>query len=374
MRRKLKWRIISDYIGAGSYVLEPARAIVGTKQGVQCVTREVRRRVLWTVDLGSRCLGVSKAEGNRYLATCRRGIFLLSNEGKIEKRRLFAGYLGHEAVRTGEGLLVTESLSVQLLTDWENEPAWTFRLRSALGRNLKRARPVDVFESGDCIVGGYVDQEAGVGRVVVLDKKNGKLKWSSEPGPLSEVFDAGDGVFAWCLAGSGAFESRMTRLDGTELCRCEAAGLGARKESGRIALLVGSNESPVWENWQCATMGSDGQLQVLAKVRGRAPVRPTCHSDGSIYFISYVFHLDPMGSRAEHPNVFLSPHEALYQHLVGANPQIPEYEVYLQKLSPGQDKAEILHHISGSFSLARPAIHGGEVVFCDGADLIAVDR
>lgn len=374
MRRKLKWRFISDYTGAGSYVMEPNRAVVGTKIGLQCVSRDPPRRVLWSLDLGSRCLGVSKAEGGRYLATCRRGLFLVSAEGKIEKRKLFAGYLSHEAVRMGGGMLVTEGPAVQFFCDWEDEPAWTYRLRSSLGKSVKAIRPIDVFEASDSVVAGYVDYDTGVGRVFVLDKVNGKARWVSDPGPVSEVFDAGDGQFVWCLSGYGKFESRRTRLDGSEVWRSDFAGLGARRDGDSVVMVVGSNESPAWDHWQISTIGPDGIAGTPVKVRGRSAVRPTCHPDGSIYVVSYVFHIDPASSRVEYTSFLRMPQELLFQHLIGTELQIPEYEVYLQKLTPGADKTEVLHHISGSFSLARPALYGDDVIFCDGADLIAVSR
>ena len=68
------------------------------------------------------------------------------------------------------------------------------------------------------------------------------------------------------------------------------------------------------------------------------------------------------------------PQEIHFQHLAGIRKQIPEYEIYLQKISPGQTEVEILHHISGSYSLASPLVAGDEVVFCDGPDIIAVKR
>ena len=67
------------------------------------------------------------------------------------------------------------------------------------------------------------------------------------------------------------------------------------------------------------------------------------------------------------------PQELHFQHLVGIRKQIPEYEIFFQKVDPELSAVEELHHVQGSYSLARPQIVDGEVIFCDGRDIIAVE-
>lgn len=373
MSRDVNWRVISDYIGTGSFVLSSSAVTVGTDSGVQCVERERQERPLWSADLGSRCIGVRKVDKGMLLATCREGMFLLTGKGKVEREKLFAGSLVSEALPFGEGTLLIVGTGLHCYHQWVGPPAWIYDFKEALGSSVESIRPIHVFECGGKIVAGVVDYDSGVGRVVVLGP-DGEPSWLSEPGPLSEVFPAGSDLFVWCLTGYGKFESHLTRLDGSQVWKTKFAGVGAPKKDGSIAMVIGTNESPEWDHWQYRQITPSGKIEIELKGKGRAPVRPCTGEDGSVYFLGYVLYLDPNSSRVDYTNFFAMPQELLFQHLVGIRIQIPEYDIYLQKLDGRKGTLEVIHEISGSYSLAAPQILGDEVVFCDGTDIVAVSK
>ena len=371
MNRDVNWRIISDYIGAGSFVLGTKTVTVGTDHGVQCVDRNQHGRSVWDADLGSRCIGVREVKKGTLLATCRDGMFHVTTKGRVEREKLFAESLVQEALPFGEGTLVIVGTALQHYEHWVGSPAWTYDFREALGSSIESIRPIHLFESGGKIVAGVVDYDSGVGRVVVLDV-DGRPVWLSDPGPLSEVFPAGEDLFVWCLTGYGKFESQLSRLDGTKAWNTKFAGVGSHRSDGSIAMVIGSNESPEWDHWHYRQITASGKIELEIEGKGRAPVRPCCHDDGSVYFIGYVLYLDPNSSRVDYTNFFAMPQEILFQHLVGIRIQIPEYDIYLQRVDGKTGDLEIIHEISGSYSLAHPQVFGDEVVFCDGTDIVAV--
>lgn len=379
MESEARWRLISDYIGAGRFVVEPERVIVGTPNGVECVPRPTNPKGDgWRVDFGSRCMGVQSFADGAILASCRGGLLLLTGEGEEQREKVFAEQLVHEVVPLDASrpdghseLLIAAGTTLALYRNWE--PVWRYSFHDALGASVESVRLVNLFPCGDAVVAGAVDYDSGVGRVVALGR-DGKSRWLSDPGPVSEVFPAGEDRFVWCLTGYGKFETHATAVDGSALWSLEGAGVGARKPGGSLALITGSNESPEWDHWECRQIDADGQVEFALRARGRAPVRPYCHEDGTIYFVGYVLHIDPSSSRVDYTNFFAMPQELHYQHLVGLRKQIPEYEICLQKVRPEHNEVELVHRIQGSYSLAEPNVIGDEVIFCDGPDIVAFPR
>jgi hypothetical protein len=378
------WRLVSDYIGAGDFVLSATRAFVGTEYGVQCVPYSHDSLKDWKTDLGSRAISV-RAHGKReILATCLGGVFLLTREGDVAEEILSADEIvhpvlpiaatGHERQDgdSGGDLLVSTQTCLQRRTAWR-ELVWELDYHSVLGQGVKSVRLVNLFELKDHFVAGVVDYESGIGRVVVLDA-SGAVTWMSPVGPISELFPAGEAVFVWCQTSYGKFETRLTRLDGREIWRQDdMAGVGRVLPDGSIVMLVGSNESPKWDNWEFRLIAANGKISKRLAGRGRCPVRPLCLDDGGLVFIGAASHLDPSSSRVDYTNFLKMPQEALFQHLVGLREQTPEYEVYLHRLHPRNSSLEIVYHASGSYSLAEPVSHGRHVVFCDGKDIIGIE-
>lgn len=372
MSRDVKWRIISDYTGAGSFVLDDRTAIVGTDTGIQCAERDRPGQARWSADLGSRCLGVRRLEGGDLLASCMRGLFRVSAKGRVEDEKLFGDSLVHEAVPTDGGVLVTVGTELQFHADPGTDGSWRFDLRGALGSSIQGVRPVNMFACGEDLVVAVVDYDSGVGRVLVL-APGGEVRWMSEPGPLSDAFPAGDDLFVWCLTGYGQFESHLSRTSGKEQWTTQFAGVGTLRSDGAIGLIIGSNEAPEWDNWQYTQITAAGKVEQEVRGRGRASVRPCCGPDGTTYFIGYVLYLDPNSSRVDYTNYFRMPQELLFEHLTGRRIQIPEYDIFVQRVDGSTGHHEILHEISGSFSLARPRLSGRDLVFCDGTDIVAID-
>jgi hypothetical protein len=373
MSKEMKWRFISDYVGAGSYILDSAKAVVGTPYGLHSLTRRPRRHTQWRLDLGSRCLGVRELEGGALLATCRGGLFLVSSSGALERARRFPGPIVHAAVPFHDGWVVTEGTRVQFSRGWEGESEWAFDLRETLGEAVASVRPVDLVQTGDFLVAGLVDYDSGLGRVHVLDR-HGKAHWVSELEPISDLFRAGEGSFVWCLTGYDKFESRLTNLGGKDIWRQDFAGIGIACPDGSIAMLVGSNESPQWDNWACRHVSAVGKLLSSVEATGRVAARPVCGEDGAIYFIGSSAYIDPSSSRVDYTSFIRPPQELRFQHLTGMRQLLPEFDVYLQRVRSPEAKPEVLHHIQGSFSIARPRVREGEVLFCDGTDIVAVER
>ncbi|HLU48282.1 MAG TPA: hypothetical protein VK116_09365, partial [Planctomycetota bacterium] len=317
-------------------------------------------------------------EDGSILASCRGGLLLLTGEGEECREKVFADQLSYEAVPLDASrpdghreILVAHGTSLALYRDWE--PVWRYSFNEALGASVESVRIVHLFPCGDRIIVGAVDYDSGVGRVISL-AKDGKPRWLSEPGPVSEVFPAGDDRFVWCLTGYGKFETHATTTDGQTLWSLDGAGLGAKKPGGSLVLITGSNESPDWDHWECRQIDADGKVEFARRARGRAPVRPYCHEDGAIYFVNYVLHIDPASSRVDYTSFFAMPQELRYQHLIGLRKQIPEYEVLVQKVRQDRDEVEVLHRIQGSYSLTEPFVIGDEVIFCDGPDIVAIGR
>ena len=369
MSNEVRWRVISSYIGAGSFVVDDQQAVVGTDSGLECVPRSKGGADRWRVEFGSRCLGVTRA-GDDYLATCRGGLLLVAPDGEEKREKLFAEQLVHEAVPFDSGWLVAAGTTLGYYKDWD-DLAWRFSFRDALGKSVESVRLLNLFRCGEHVVTGAVDYDSGIGRAIVLGP-DGSAVWMSEPGPLSEVFPVDSESFVWCLTGYGKFESHCSQLNGQPLWLQNFAGVGTASSDGTIAMIVGSNESPQWDNWAVRRIDGGGKIVQELEAKGRAPVRPTVH-DGAVYFLGYVLHLDPSSSRVDYTNFFAMPQELHFQHLVGLRKQIPEYEIYVQKVTPESTEVEVLQHVQGSFSLARPLAVDGCVVFCDGPDILAVD-
>jgi hypothetical protein len=369
MKKETSRRWISDYTGAGDFLLDAERLVVGTSYGVQCLP--VGRESGWKAKLGSRCLGIRMAKDGTLIAAARGGLFGLAPDGALRWERHGEAELVHGPVLFGDGALVAAGCAIEFLHDFQ-ERRWRFDCREILGKSIEAIRLVNLLEIDGHAVAGAVDYDTGIGRIVVLDAE-GKVAWMSKPGPVSELFAAGQAVFVWCQTGYGKFETQMTRLDGHVIWEQDFAGLGAVEADGSLSMVIGSNESPRWDDWEYRRIAPSGKVELTAQARGRCPVRPLCRGDGNVYFIGAVLPLDPTSSRIDYTNFFAMPQELIYQHLLGIREQVPEYEIYLHKQPAGSSSIEVLHHISGSFSLAEPRALGKQVVLCDGRDIVAVE-
>lgn len=370
MVKPASWRLSSDYIGAGRFLLQKDRAFVGTTYGAQCLPHGDSTLDGWTVDLGSRCIGVVPGVDDSLIVTCVKGLFVLSLDGSQRWGTHSEKEIVYPAVPFGDGVLLTSRSALHYVVEGEGSK-WRFGFDQVLGASVRSARLINLFELDGRIVAGVVDYDSGVGRVAVLSK-DGQLEWTSDPGPLSELFPAGNAVFVWCLTGYGRFESHMTRLDGHSIWSQDFAGVGAVRDDGSLAMMVGSNESPEWDNWEYRQIAPNGKLERQLPTTGRCAVRPLCRADGSVFFVSSVLHMDPASSRVDYTSFQQMPQEVLFQHLLGIKPQMPEFEVFVQVVREGSFETETLYHGRGSFSLVRPQEFDGDVVFGDGTDIVGM--
>jgi hypothetical protein len=382
------WRLVSDYIGAGDFLLSANRAYVGTPYGVQCLPYSHDSLRDWKTDLGARTISVQPHGERHILATTLGGAFLLTREGDVDEELLSVEEYVHPAMpivpgggkgdsaggpeNCGGNLLVATKTTLQRRSKWRSLD-WEFDFKEVLGQSVSSVRLVNLFQMNSHFVAGVVDYDSGIGKVVVLTE-SGSVAWASDAGPISELFPAGEAVFVWCQTSYGNFETRMTRVDGRDIWRNEdMAGVGRVLSDGSLALIVGSNESPKWDNWEFRRVAANGKIEQTLEGRGRSPVRPLQREDGTLLFIGAAFHLDPSSSRVDYTNFLQLPQLSLFQHLVGVREQLPEFEVYVHKLAPGGSTLDLVYHGSGSYSLAEPFSLGKHVVFCDGKDIIGIE-
>lgn len=361
-----RWRASSDYLGAGSFISRGGLLYLNTEYGVQAIEKTGRER--WRAQLGSRCLGVAPGAGEETVATCLDGLYVLDGGGNRKWGIHSKKEIVHEPLAYRDGFVLATVHSVHFLRDW-NGPDWRFDLREALGPSVQSVRVVDAFELEGLLVLGAVDYDTGIGRMVVLDEK-GQKRWQSEPGPLSRVFPAGAAVFVWCLSGYGRFESRMARSDGKEIWRLDFAGTGAVHPDGSISMLVGSNESPAWDDWEYRRLSPAGKVQQSIPARGHIASRPLLAGDGAVYFTGYRKSIDPSGSRTDYTSFSALPSTLAFNHQTGLGVQPAEFHLYFQRITP-DGRLEVLGEESQSLSFARPVEMDDVVVFTSGGELVA---
>lgn len=374
MRRPSSWRVSSDYIGAGRYILDDERIVVGTEYGVQCIPRPGSGRGTaegWKVDLGSRSIGLLRGPNDTVLAASVTGIFAISSDGDVKWGTHSFKEVVNEPVAFQDGFLLTTRSAIHWLKEW-NGSEWRFEFAEVLGKSVQEIRLINLFEIDHHVVAGVVDYDSGIGRIVVLGK-NGKRSWMSDPGPISDLFPSGRGTFVWSQTGYGKFETRMSRLDGHDVWQKDFAGIGTVLPDGSLGLIVGSNEAPEWDDWEYRQLSPAGKVEVALRGNGRTAVRPVCKKDGTIYFLGSVLPLDPSGSRADYTSFLAMPQEVRFQHLMGIKTQLPVYDVYLHRYTAGAAQLEIVDKVSGSYSFGDLQISGEDLVYCDGRDLVGIE-
>ncbi len=366
------WRVATDYVGAGKYLLTSDRVLVGTEYGVQCVPRTRSGGSGWKGELGSRCVGLMAGEDKTVIVACVKGLFVLSENGEERWGTHSFKEIVHAPHPFRDGVILTTCSSIHFVKEW-NGSVWRFDFSEVLGASVEQIRLVNLFDLDGHLVAAAVDYDSGIGRVVVLNGKTGRRTWMSDPGPVTDLFPAGQAVFVWCQTGYGKFETRMTRVDGHEIWQKDFAGIGAVRPDGTLAMVVGSNESPTWDDWEYRQVSPGGKVEIALKASGRCAVRPLVKRDGTVYFIGAVLPVDLGGSRLDYTSFFAMPQEVLFQHLMGIRPSLPEYDVHLHRLRAGETALEVIYKVSGSFSFAELKVLGSEIVLCDGQDIIGVE-
>ncbi len=360
-----QYKISTHYVGAGSLAARDGLVYANTAYGVQAVDLSGRER--WRAELGSRCLGVAFGKGDEIVATCSDGLYVLDSQGKRQWGTHSKKDVIHDPIPFGEGFVLVTVHSVHLLRDWKGT-AWRYDLREALGPSVKSVRLVDVLEMEGQLVLGVVDYDTGIGRVIVLDG-DGHKRWMSDAGPLSSLFAAGTAVFIYCLSGYGRFESRMVRPDGKEIWKADFAGTGTFHPDGTISMLVGSNESPTWDDWEYRRLMASGKSEKTVPARGHTTTGPLLASDGSIYFTGYRRPIDPSGSRVDYTSFSALPAALAFGQKTGISLQPPEFNLYFQRVNE-RCEHQVLWEVPNGLSFSRPVESDGAVFFANGGTLM----
>lgn len=372
MESVVRLRISSGYIGAGSFVLQPGRAVVGTAEGVECIALAPSPSKNWEVRLGSRCVGVALGSGGVLFASCVDGLYALSPEGREMWGAHSLRGVVHSPVPFRDGVLITTKEAVHYKEEWPRSE-WRFDFSEGLGRSVASVRVVNLFAVDAYVVCGAVDYDTGVGRVFVLYGKNGRRVWMSDPGPLSEVFPAGRGLFVWSQTGYGKFETRLTRLDGHEIWRKDMAGVGCVRPDGSIAFLVGSNESPAWDDFEYQQYSPGGKPERRVPARGRCLSRPVAAADGSVFFVSSLFPREPSRERSGDTRFFRVSQEVVFQHLMGIRLQPPVHEILVHRLGAEAPSPEVVYRAGDTYSFADLQFVEGRVALADGTDIVVIE-
>ncbi len=363
--RRPQHKLSTDYVGAGSFVVRDGAAYVNASYGVQAV--DLSGRELWRAELGSRCLGVAPGRGEEIVATCLDGLYVLDAKGHRQWGTHSKKDVIHDPIPFGEGFVLVTVHSVHLLRDW-NGTSWRYDMREALGPSVKSVRLVDALEMEGQLVLGVVDYDTGIGRVIVLDG-DGHKRWMSDAGPLSGLFAAGKAVFIYCLSGYGRFESRMVRPDGKEIWKSDFAGTGTFHPDGTISMLVGSNESPTWDDWEYRRLMASGKSEKTVPARGHATARPLLARDGAVYFTGYRRPIDPSGSRVDYTSFSALPAALAFGQKTGISLQPPEFNLFFQRVT-ARGEHQVLLESPTSLSFSRPVEGDGAVFFTSGGTLM----
>lgn len=362
-------RVKTDYIGAGRFIaLEDSSVVVNTQYGVQCLCARWSER--WRADLGSRCIGLARGPGGEIFAACLKGVHALDTGGKKLWSVRTRKELAHAPTPFAGGVVVTTINTVHLIRD--ERSAWRYDARDALGTSVRVVLPCGAFVMGDLLVLGLTDYDTGVGRCVALDGDGG-VRWMTDPGPLVYLYPITEEEFILALSGYLQFESRCLSLGAEERWRVDFAGPGVPLGDGRIAMLVGNNESPTWDRWELRLMKSDGSVEHVERTIGHAGGPPIVDQKGRIYFSTYFKPIDPDSTRMDYTSFFPHPQFLSFDHIMGAKQEIYEYDVYYFSMPPGGPVERLLSD-SGS-SCFGPAVDAGDaVVFSHGRDLVGFPK
>ena len=176
-------RIHSDYIGAGRFLAlgDDELLAVNTDYGVQAIGLD--GKVHWRVELVERCLGLIEDSEGGMVASTAHAVHRISRNGELVDTRPTRHGLRRPPVRWGDGFLLGTRTRVYAL-DSAGESRWRYRLRKSLGESVQSVFFTGIVPVGDMAAIAAIDQDTGIGRVVVLDKE-GELRWQSEPGAIT---------------------------------------------------------------------------------------------------------------------------------------------------------------------------------------------
>lgn len=362
-------RIRSDYVGAGTFAVLPEDkgVVVNTTYGVQAVG--LSGKVTWQADLGERCLGLAWNSRGELLANTLHAAHRLAPSGDILSSSPTRHEVAHAPVPYGDGMLLITLTRIYSM-DRDGNVLWKHRFRESLGESVRAVLVLGVLPLEDGIAVGAVDYNSGLGQVICFDRDGQKL-WASDLGPLTSLFPVDSRRFVYTLSGYGRFESHCADLNGEEHWKLPGGGPGIRMPDGRLAVLVGSNESPKWDNWELRTFSHQGEELDSYLGKGQCCSRPVIGSDGNIYYSSFFKPVDPSESRIDYTSFLPQPAFLAFDYLMRVKAESHQYNVYYFKVPDGGE-IELLYEDTASVAFG-PTVAGAEhVFFVHNRDLLVV--
>ncbi len=366
-------RVRSDYLGAGSYLVAAdnggadSGVIVNTPYGIQAVGLD--GEVKWQLELVERCLGLSRRSDGSILASTPHAFHIVGEDGELRKSNSTRHKLTRAPIPWNDGIVLATRTRIYSLDD-SGQTRWRYRIRKSLGDSVRSIYVLDVLPLSQGLVVGAVDFDSGIGRVLVLDN-DGNLKWEGELGPLTQLFRVGDKGFVAAFSGFGRFDCSLSDLFGEVQWRLDAGGPGLELSDGHLAMLVGTNEAPSWDDWELRIVSPSGAVLEKATARGRSPFPPVQGADGKLYFAGYFTPIDPAESRIDYTSYVAQPGFEAQTYLIGDRSPPPRNEVFFFRGEP-DGKLDLLRHEQDSQSFG-PTVAGREhVFFVHNRDLLAL--
>lgn len=369
-------RIRSDYVGAGFYLVSPdddSSVVVNTDYGIQSVGLDSHEH--WQADFGERCLGLCYRRDGMIVAHTLHAVFQVQADGMVHHVNPTLNEIAHAPVPFEEGVLVI-TLSHVYALDAGGKAKWSYAFKEALGASVRATLVLNAFSVPDGVIIGAVDYNSGLGRVLHLDP-GGSLLWASDVNPMTYLFPVGEDGFVYSVSGYGKFESHLTGIDGNIRLSLDYGGAGAGLDDGRLAMLVGNNESPTWDDWEFRLLGADGQEIHAEKARGHFGFGPVPAPDRHLYMVGYFKPFDPSATRLDYTSLTPLPKFLTFDHLLGVRAQPHQYRVFYYRVpvdpdSAGAGELELLHEDSDSIAFGPPLAGNQHVFFTHNRDILAV--
>jgi len=363
-------RIRSDYVGAGNYLIasDEKSVVVNTDYGIQAVGLGSHEH--WQADFGERCLGLCYRQDGMIIANTLHAVFQVDADGNVHHVNPTLNEIAHAPIPWKDGVLVV-TLSHVFALDAAGKVRWKFAFKEALGASVRACLVLDAFNVPDGIVIGVVDYNSGLGRVLYLDHE-GELQNASDVGPLTYVFKVGDDAYVYSISGYGRFESRCEDLTGKNRWTVDFGGAGTELPDGRLAVLVGNNESPTWDNWELRILTAGGGELSARRARGHYGFAPVLGPDNYLYLAGYFKPFDPSATRLDYTSLVPLPKFLTFDHLMGVKAQPHQYLVFFFRAPLEGDELELLYEDRHSIAFGPTRLGKDHVFFTHNRDLLAV--
>lgn len=362
-------RIRTDYVGAGRYLLsdDESTVIVNTDYGVQAVDRSSHER--WQSDLGERCLGVGRRSDGRLIAHSLHAVYEIGDSGEVLHVNPAASEIAYAPLAWQDGLVVI-TLRHVVAIDADGQTRWTFKFSDALGESVRAVLVVNAWTTEDGVFLGAVDYNTGIGRVIFLGTE-GEIGWQSEVAPITDVFPVDDDEFVYTLSQFPLrFETHRAGLDGRKRWSLDYGGTGVMLPDRRIAMLVGNNESPKWDDWELRVLNHGGVRESSAKLKGHFGHAPILGPDDALWFVGFFKPFDPTATRLDYTSLTPLPRFLSFDHQMGHKAQPHQYLVYYFRSTIDDPLPTTVFEDRDSIAFGPPVAGAEHVWFTHNRDVI----